>query len=63
MEFIRRVMETVGVSKWEDLAGKHIRADSDHGKIYGIGHIIKDQWFYPDGDRTLTLALAQDPKA
>lgn len=45
---IRDILETVGVSRWEDLAGKLIRV-----KHFGwgasrapiIGHIIDDKWF------------------
>ena len=50
MEFVRQVLETVGVSRWEDLKGKHIRlarAEGWNGTIEGIGHITKNKWFYP----------------
>lgn len=50
MEFIKRILDTLEVDKWEALKGQHIRADADHGKVYGIGHIIKDKWFYPEKD-------------
>lgn len=50
MEFIRRVMDVVGVESWEALKGKHVRVDHDHSKIYGIGHITKNRWFYPERD-------------
>jgi hypothetical protein len=50
MEFIRRIMDTVGVSKWEDLRGKYIRVRSDHRKIEAIGHLIEDRWFCPETD-------------
>lgn len=50
MEFIRRVMAVVGVSKWEDLKGKHVRAVMEHDKIHSIGHIIEDRWFTPERD-------------
>ena len=42
-----RIMDTVGVSKWEDLEGKYVRC-----KVQGlsdgideIGNILKDKWF------------------
>lgn len=49
-EFIKRILETVGVDRWEKLPGKHIRVRADHSKVHGIGHIIEDQWFMPDED-------------
>lgn len=45
--WIRRVLETVGVGKYEDLPGKYVRVDGDFTSIKGIGNIIKDIWFYP----------------
>ncbi len=50
MEFIRRVMKTVGVEKWEDLKGKHCRARMEDNGVYAIGHIIEDRWFCPTQD-------------
>ncbi len=49
MEFIMRILATVGAAKWEDLKGKHLRVRRDHdgwnGKIIAIGHIVEDRWF------------------
>jgi hypothetical protein len=50
MEFIARLLETVGVESWEELTGKHIRVDRDCGKVYRIGHIVKNKWFDPEND-------------
>jgi hypothetical protein len=49
-EFIARILDTVGVDRWEDLPGKHIRVKSEHNKVHAIGHIIKDKWFNPVAD-------------
>lgn len=47
MESIARVMDTVGVSRWEDLPGKYVRvADADWGNtITKFGNILEDKWF------------------
>ncbi len=49
LEAMMRIMDVVGVSKWEDLKGKHIRAAlAGHGwgdSVTTIGNLIKDKWF------------------
>ena len=45
---IRKIIETVGVEKWEDLRGKYIRIKkaSEHaGPIEEIGNIMDEKWF------------------
>lgn len=48
MEFIRRILLTVDVERWEQLPGKHIRVEASEEKVHRIGHIIKDIWFDPE---------------
>ena len=52
MEFITRIIETVGVDKWEDLPGKYVRfrRDGVADRITAIGHITDDKWFCPETD-------------
>ena len=50
MEFIRKIIETLEVEKWEDLPGTFCRSDCEHSKIHRIGHITKDKWFDPATD-------------
>ena len=42
-----RIMDVVGVSRWEDLKGKYCRVESESwgSSIHKIGNIIKDKWF------------------
>ena len=49
-EYIMRIMDTVGVSKFSDLSGKYIRvATKGWGScVKIIGNIINDQWFDPE---------------
>lgn len=47
LECIMRIMNTVGVERWEDLKGKYIRIVDPGwgGTITKIGHITDDKWF------------------
>jgi len=46
--WVKRILETVGVQKWEDLPGKYVRVVGEKfGDITGIDHITEDRWFYP----------------
>ena len=47
MEYLIRIMDTVGVEKFQDLKGKYVRvADKGWGSsVKIIGNIIKDKWF------------------
>lgn len=50
MECLIRIMDTIGVEKFQDLKGKYIRIATkrwcDSVKI--IGNIINDKWFDPE---------------
>lgn len=50
--YIYRILEIAEVENWDDLKGKTIRVKHDDplGQIIGIGHIVKDDWFYPDAE-------------
>lgn len=49
LDFIKEIMEVVGVGKWEDLPGRYVRVHVDSwGKpVKGIGNLLKDKWLYP----------------
>jgi hypothetical protein len=46
MEAVRRVMEVVGVEKWEDLPGSYVRIESEGwgSRATRIGHITSEKW-------------------
>jgi hypothetical protein len=48
--FLMRSMEVAGVGQWDKLPGKTVRAKIVDGKVAGIGHIVKDDWFCPAED-------------
>ena len=50
MEFIKRIISTVGVETWEKLPGSHIRVEATWGKVIRIGHYLEDKWFNPEED-------------
>lgn len=50
MEFIKSILDTVGVKAWEDLPGRNIRVKAENNKVYAIGNIIEDTWFEPKKD-------------
>lgn len=47
LEAMARIMDTVGVEKWEDLKGKYCRVESEGwgSTIHKIGNLINDKWF------------------
>jgi hypothetical protein len=60
--WVARVMETVGVEKWEDLKGKHVRVETEGlgGHIIALGHFMKKQWFRPGEE--IKVFLAANPE-
>src|SRR6516164_741748 len=49
MEFIKAILRTLELERWEQLPGTLLRAESEGvgGKIIRIGHYMKDKWFNP----------------
>ena len=46
MEYLIRIMDTVGVEKFQDLKGKYVRVATKSGDpVKIIGNIINDKWF------------------
>ena len=47
LEALMRIMDTIGVERWEDLKGKYVRIEDVGlgGVIKKIGNIIEDKWF------------------
>ena len=46
LECLMRIMDAIGVERWEDLEGKYCRIRRDRGGIIvAIGNIITDHWF------------------
>ena len=41
---VEAILDVVGVAKWEDLPGKHIRVRQSHSKVKAIGHLLEDRW-------------------
>lgn len=50
LEYLMRIMDTVGVERLQDLQGKYIRvATKGWGDVVKIiGNVIKDKWFDPE---------------
>lgn len=46
MEYLMRIMDTVGVEKFQDLKGKYVCVAIKRGdSVKIIGNIVKDKWF------------------
>ena len=48
MEWLIRLMNTVGAREFKELKGMYVRIEADEYHIYQIGHIVKEQWFNPE---------------
>ncbi len=46
-EFVKGVLRVTDALTWEQVAGKFVRADADEGRVFRIGHVLKDEWFNP----------------
>jgi len=46
IRLITKILETVGVEKWEDLPGTNIRVKADNVHVEAIAHILKDNWLH-----------------
>jgi hypothetical protein len=55
--WLTKILEITECSKWEDVKGKLIRISHTMDKIDGIGHIIKDKWFYPEAEINAIQAM------
>lgn len=48
--FIWRLLDICGVEELGDAVGKTIRVRGSDSKIEAIGHIVNDDWFYPEAE-------------
>lgn len=48
--FIFRILEIADVQEWSKLKGKAIRVQITDGLVMGIGHVVRDDWFFPAQD-------------
>lgn len=47
LEALKRIMDVVGVAKWEDIKGHYVRVKQQDRLVVGIGNIIENKWFEP----------------
>ena len=45
IEAISKILDVVGVDRWEDLPNKYIRFEDSSYIVTKIGNIIEDKWF------------------
>ena len=61
---LMRIMDVVGVDRWEDLEGKYCRVKTEGwgGTIYCIGNILKNKWFDINGNPG-SISVSQTQRA
>jgi hypothetical protein len=64
IQFIIRILEVLEVEEWEQLKGKVCRVEASLDKVHRIGHVIKDQWFDPEKEKSNEVSnrSAADPE-
>ena len=50
IEYLERILKTLGIESWEDLPGTVCRVKADRRHVEAIGHFIEDKWFNPEKD-------------
>ena len=48
VDFMMELLNTVGVSTWEQLEGRYVRVKQEINHVSAIGHITRDKWFDPE---------------
>lgn len=43
--FIRRILETMGLTEWSNLIGRPCRVELDGNRVIALGHFMEDRWF------------------
>lgn len=44
LQLIRRILNIVGVDRWEKLLGKYVRVKADLDMVHAIGNILNEDW-------------------
>lgn len=46
-QYLWRLMQIAGVSRWENIVGKPVRVRATNSGIEAIGHFLREDWFEP----------------
>jgi len=57
--WLSRILEVVGVARWEELNGQYIRVMVENNQVVGIGNIVLEKWFTPA--KEVPMFLGQTP--